>query len=59
MLADMARTFRVGTHEIGLVATATQVGDALWMPLFVPLGDYTERRRLVRLLRQRLPALRR
>jgi predicted MFS family arabinose efflux permease len=47
MLADMARTFHVGAREIGLVATFTQIGYAAGMPLFVPLGDFTERRRLV------------
>lgn len=50
MLADMARTFQAAPHHIGLVATFTQTGYALGMPLFVPLGDFTERRRLVTLL---------
>jgi predicted MFS family arabinose efflux permease len=47
MLADMARSLRVSAHEIGLVATFTQAGYALGMPLFIPLGDLVERRRLV------------
>ena len=47
MLADMARTFNVSVHEIGFVATATQVGYAAGMPLFIPLGDFIERRRLI------------
>jgi predicted MFS family arabinose efflux permease len=46
MLADMARTFHSSPHEIGWVATATQLGYAAGMPLFLPLGDYVERRRL-------------
>ena len=50
MLADMARTFSVSAHEIGLAATATQAGYAAGMPLFVPLGDSVERRRLVTVL---------
>lgn len=50
MLADMMRTFNVTPHAIGLVATFTQVGYALGMPLFIPLGDFVERRRLVTLL---------
>jgi predicted MFS family arabinose efflux permease len=50
MLADMAHTFGASAHAIGLVATATQVGYAAGMPLFVPLGDLTERRRLVTVL---------
>ena len=47
MLAAMARTFRVDAHAIGLVATFTQAGYALGMPLFIPLGDLLERRRLI------------
>lgn len=47
MLAAMARTFHVDPHAIGLVATFTQAGYALGMPLFIPLGDLVERRRLI------------
>jgi predicted MFS family arabinose efflux permease len=47
MLADMMRTFNVGPHQIGLVATFTQLGYAAGMPLFIPLGDFVERRGLV------------
>ena len=47
MLADMARSLRVDSHKIGWVATATQVGYAAGMPLFIPLGDIVERRKLV------------
>ncbi|MFL6448116.1 MAG: MFS transporter [Bryobacteraceae bacterium] len=47
MLADMGRTFHVTATQIGLVATATQIGYAAGMPMFVPLGDFIERRRLV------------
>jgi predicted MFS family arabinose efflux permease len=50
MLADMASTLHVSPHEIGYVATATQVGYAAGMPLFIPLGDFWERRRLIFLL---------
>ena len=50
MLADMMRTFGVTPHAIGLVATFTQIGYAVGMPLFIPLGDFVERRRLVTLL---------
>jgi predicted MFS family arabinose efflux permease len=50
MLADMMRTFGVTPHAIGLVATFTQVGYALGMPAFIPLGDFVERRRLITLL---------
>ena len=47
LLADMARDLHVGSHSIGLVATATQIGYAVGMPVFIPLGDFIERRSLV------------
>ena len=46
LLADMARALHVDSHAIGLVATATQIGYAAGMPVFVPLGDFVERRTL-------------
>jgi predicted MFS family arabinose efflux permease len=50
MLADMAAAIRVSPHEIGYVATATQIGYAAGMPVFIPLGDFWERRSLIFLL---------
>src|SRR4051812_36590122 len=50
MLADMMRTFTTTPKHIGLVATFTQIGYALGMPAFIPLGDFVERRRLCILL---------
>jgi predicted MFS family arabinose efflux permease len=47
LLEMMARDFRVGPHEIGLVPTLTQIGYAAGMLLVVPLGDAQERRRLI------------
>ncbi|MCU1294530.1 MAG: arabinose efflux permease family protein [Bryobacterales bacterium] len=47
LLADMARSMRVNSHQAGYVATATQLGYALGMPLFIPLGDFIQRRKLV------------
>ena len=47
MLADIGRTFGVNAHDTGLVATATQIGYAVGMPLFIPLGDFIDRRTLV------------
>ena len=47
MLADMARSMHVDVHYAGFVATATQAGYAIGMPLFIPLGDLFDRRTLV------------
>jgi predicted MFS family arabinose efflux permease len=46
MLAEMARSMRATPRQIGWVATATQSGYALGMPLFIPLADFFERRAL-------------
>jgi predicted MFS family arabinose efflux permease len=50
LLAAMARSMHVTQHEAGYVATATQLGYALGMPLFIPLGDFVQRRKLVSFL---------
>ena len=50
LLADMARTFSVSASMIGLVAMLTQVGTAIGMLIFVPLGDSRERRALLTVL---------
>ncbi len=47
MLADMQRTYETTPKHIGLVATFTQIGYAVGMPAFIPLGDFVERRALV------------
>ena len=47
LLAEMAQSLRVTAAHIGLVAVATQVGYALGLLCFVPLGDILERRRLM------------
>jgi len=44
LLAAMARTFSVSASMIGLVAMLTQVGTAIGMLIFVPLGDSRDRR---------------
>jgi predicted MFS family arabinose efflux permease len=43
----MAQTFSVSVGMIGLVAMLTQVGTALGMLVFVPLGDSRDRRALL------------
>ena len=50
LLAAMARTFSVSVSMIGLVAMLTQVGTAIGMLIFVPLGDSRDRRALLTLL---------
>jgi predicted MFS family arabinose efflux permease len=47
LLVEMARTFGTTAGHVGLVAVATQVGYALGLLLFVPLGDVLERRGLM------------
>lgn len=47
LLGEMAHTFGATPAHVGLVAMATQVGYALGLLLFVPLGDVVERRALM------------
>jgi predicted MFS family arabinose efflux permease len=44
LLADMAGYFRVTARQMGVATTVAQVGYALGLLLFVPLGDLLERR---------------
>ncbi len=50
LLADIANTFGLSVTRAGTVAMLSQVGTALGMFLFVPLGDKYERRSLIFLL---------
>jgi predicted MFS family arabinose efflux permease len=47
LLADMAHEFGLSVPQIGAVAMLAQVGAAVGMLLFVPLGDKFERRDLI------------
>lgn len=47
LLPAMAQTFGVNAAKAGLVAVATQVGYAVGLLCFVPLGDILERRSLM------------
>ncbi len=47
LLGDMAHTFGATAERVGLIAVATQMGYALGMLCFVPLGDALERRGLI------------
>jgi len=50
LLPEIARTFGVADHAVGLIPTLTQIGYGAGMLLVVPLGDSQERRRLVVIL---------
>src|SRR5690606_2208181 len=50
LLAEIARDFDVPPGRAGSISTVTQVGYAVGLLLFVPLGDARERRRLIVLL---------
>ncbi|MGY2284504.1 MFS transporter [Pseudomonas gingeri] len=50
MLPLMGDSFSVSTAHTGQVATATQLGYALGLLLFVPLGDRVQRRNLIMIL---------
>jgi predicted MFS family arabinose efflux permease len=47
LLADIGRTFQSSASAMGIVVTLGQLGFATGMLLFVPLGDVSERRRLI------------
>lgn len=50
LLADMGRTFHADSHQVGNISMFTQIGYAIGMFLFVPLGDMRERRQLITVL---------
>lgn len=47
LLEEIGRTFHADAGHTGFVATATQVGYALGLLFFVPMGDVVERRGLM------------
>ncbi|MBO0144530.1 MFS transporter [Agrobacterium sp. Ap1] len=47
LLDVIAQDVRIAPSDIGLVVTLTQVGYALGLIFFVPLGDLIDRRRLI------------
>jgi len=47
LLSAIAAAFHISVPQVGTVAMLTQLGAALGMLLFVPLGDTKERRRLI------------
>lgn len=50
LLADIGRTFHATAQQTGIISMCTQIGYALGMFLFVPLGDMHERRRMILIL---------
>jgi len=47
LLVDMANTYNATSGHTGFVAVATQIGYAIGLLFFVPLGDVLERRSLM------------
>lgn len=47
LLLMIAETFRVSEEKVSVIATITQVGYTLGLFFVVPLGDKTERRKLI------------
>jgi predicted MFS family arabinose efflux permease len=47
LLSAIARDFRISVPSVGTVAMLTQLGAAVGMLMFVPLGDTRERRGLI------------
>jgi predicted MFS family arabinose efflux permease len=50
LLADMAQSFHVSASQIGTTSMLTQLGYALGLFLFVPIGDIQEKKSLIILL---------
>lgn len=50
LLADMAQSFHVSASQIGGISMLTQLGYALGLFLFVPLGDIQEKKSLIIML---------
>jgi predicted MFS family arabinose efflux permease len=47
LLAEIGRTFHATVREVGSIPMLTQIGYAVGMFIFVPLGDMKERRQLI------------
>ncbi len=50
LLAVIGQSFRASPHTVGLIPMLTQIGYAIGILLFVPLGDLLERRRLITIM---------
>lgn len=47
LLADIGRTFGIDVGQLGIISMLTQIGYAVGMFLFIPLGDIYEKRKLI------------
>ena len=50
LLAEIGRTFQASDQMTGMISMLTQIGYAVGMFMFIPLGDIKERRRMIVLL---------
>jgi predicted MFS family arabinose efflux permease len=50
LLADIGREFEVDAQHTGIISMLTQIGYAVGLFLFIPLGDIQEKRRLITIL---------
>ncbi|HEY9906918.1 MAG TPA: MFS transporter [Thermosynechococcaceae cyanobacterium] len=50
LLVVIGQSFRASSHEVGFIPMLTQVGYAVGILLFVPLGDLVERRKLITIM---------
>ncbi|MDF2670540.1 MAG: major facilitator superfamily protein [Paenibacillus sp.] len=50
LLADIGRSFGVDAQHVGIISMLTQIGYAMGLFLFIPLGDIRERRKLIVIL---------
>lgn len=47
LLEEIAKNFQISSHSAGLISTFTQLGYALGVFLFVPLGDIKDKRKII------------
>jgi predicted MFS family arabinose efflux permease len=50
LLAVIGQSFHASSREVGLIPMLTQIGYAVGILLFVPLGDLVERRKLITIM---------